>query len=103
MIIRALAPQRPLREWVGIAQFTPRPVYRHTPIGHLNRVLTIYSEKRGVPGEAWNEKRITPQLPFKRLQIPPNKDHKALDRGTLGGLGIYIQRLKFNPFLGSIL
>ena len=29
----------------------------------------------------------TPQLPFKTPQIPSNRDHKALDRGTLGGLG----------------
>ena len=26
----------------------------------------------------------TPQLPFKTSQIPSNRDHKALDRGTLG-------------------
>ena len=31
-----------------------------------------------------------PQLPFKTPQIPSNRDHKALNRGTLGGLGIYI-------------
>ena len=30
----------------------------------------------------------TPQLPFKRPQIPSNRDHKALNRGTLGGVGI---------------
>ena len=29
----------------------------------------------------------TPQLPFKTPQIPSNRDHKALNRGTLGGLG----------------
>ena len=29
----------------------------------------------------------TPQLPFKRPQIPSNRYHKALNRGTLGGLG----------------
>ena len=28
-----------------------------------------------------------PQLPFKESQIPSNGDHKALNRGTLGGLG----------------
>ena len=32
----------------------------------------------------------TPQLPFKIPQIPSNRDYKALDRGTLGGLGVYI-------------
>ena len=29
-----------------------------------------------------------PQLPVKTPQIPSNRDHKALYRGTLGGLGI---------------
>ena len=29
----------------------------------------------------------TPQLPFKTPQIPSNRDHKALNRRTLGGLG----------------
>ena len=30
----------------------------------------------------------TPQLPFKTPQIPSNRGHKAINRGTLGGLGI---------------
>ena len=30
----------------------------------------------------------TPQLPFKEPQIPSNRDCKALNRGTSGGLGI---------------
>ena len=43
---------------------------------------------------SWVPKRIqtpasTPQLPFKRPQIPSNRDHKGLNRGTLGGLGVY--------------
>ena len=29
----------------------------------------------------------TPQLPFKRPQIPSNRDHIALNGGTLGGVG----------------
>ena len=29
----------------------------------------------------------TPQLPFKIPHIPTNGDHRALNRGTLGGLG----------------
>ena len=29
-----------------------------------------------------------PQLPFKKPQIESNRDHKALNRGTLGGLGM---------------
>ena len=32
----------------------------------------------------------TPQLPFKRPPMPSNRDHKALNRATLGGLAIYI-------------
>ena len=33
----------------------------------------------------------TPQLPFKIPQIPCNRDHhKALNRGTLGGLGFFL-------------
>ena len=31
-----------------------------------------------------------PRLPFKTPQIPSNRDHKATNWGTLGGLGIYI-------------
>ena len=30
----------------------------------------------------------TSQLPFKTPQIASNRDHRALNRGTLGGLGI---------------
>ena len=30
----------------------------------------------------------TPELPFKRPQMPSNRDHMALNRATLGGLGI---------------
>ena len=30
----------------------------------------------------------TPQLPFKTPQIPSNRDYKAPNRGTLGGLGL---------------
>ena len=30
----------------------------------------------------------TPQLPFKMPHIPTSRDHKALNRGPLGGLGI---------------
>ena len=37
----------------------------------------------------------TPQLPFKRPHIPTNRDHKALNRGTLGW-SRYIPELK--PF-----
>ena len=32
----------------------------------------------------------TPQLPFEIPHIPTNRDQKALIRGTLGGLGIFI-------------
>ena len=33
----------------------------------------------------------TPQLLFKTPQLPFNRDHKALNRGTLGGLGSLVQ------------
>ena len=31
----------------------------------------------------------TPQLPLKEPQIPSHGDHKALNRGTLGGVGLW--------------
>ena len=34
-----------------------------------------------------------PQLPFKRPQIPSIRDHKALHRGTLGGAGIWDDKI----------
>ena len=40
-----------------------------------------------------------PQLPFKTPHIPSNRDHEALIRGTLGGLGIELLlslRLRFD-------
>ena len=33
----------------------------------------------------WSGTTSTPQVPFKTPQIPSNRDHKALNRGTLGG------------------
>ena len=33
------------------------------------------------------ESTSSPQLPFKIPHIPSNRDHKALNGGTLGGLG----------------
>ena len=44
----------------------------------------------------------TPQLPFKTPQIPSSRDHKALDRGTLRGLGLSLSfslPLPFSPSL----
>ena len=38
----------------------------------------------------------TPQLPFKTPQIPSTGDHTALNRGTLGGLGVYRSAEPFN-------
>ena len=32
VIMRALVPQKPLRNGAGIVHFTPRPFYSHTPI-----------------------------------------------------------------------
>ena len=34
------------------------------------------------------ESTWTSQLPFKEPQVPSNRDHKALNSGTVGGVGI---------------
>ena len=43
----------------------------------------------------------TPQLPFKAPQIPFNRDHKASNRGTWGGLGIEAYTTPGNPLPGG--
>ena len=43
----------------------------------------------GVRVAKTSTKTSTPQLPFNRSQIPSYRDHKALNRGTLGGVGIH--------------
>ena len=42
-----------------------------------------------------------PPLPFKMPQIPINRDHEALNRGTLGGPGLRVKmtRLKSDSML----
>ena len=54
----------------------PRPLAR-TYTNH--GVLECYESLQRIQAR-------TPELPFKRRQIPSNRDHKALDRGTLGGV-----------------
>ena len=46
----------------------------------------------------------TPQLPFKIPHMPSNRDYKALNRATLGGLGTYIHtcEYEFSVLLGSL-
>ena len=44
--------------------------------------MAYYFGLLGVPG-----RDSDPQLAFKRPQIPSNRDHKALNRGTLGDVG----------------
>ena len=44
----------------------------------------------------------TPQLPFKTLQIPSDRDHKALNAGALGGLGIAIIFGRTAVLLGNL-
>ena len=45
----------------------------------------------------------TPQLPFKRPYIPSSGDRKALNRGTLGGLGLcYGSDQNPVPFLNAL-
>ena len=51
------------------------------------KVLTIIWEFSNMKGPNVDLNTSTPQLPFKIPQIPSNKDHKALNRGTFGGLG----------------
>ena len=45
----------------------------------------------------------TPQLPFKRPQIPSNRDHMALNGGTLGGLGIGVVESRIGGSTSTIL
>ena len=65
--------------------------------------MYIYRDYRGSTTTRWSEVvegiyiyvciyiyTSTPQLPFKTPQTPSNRDHKALNRGTLRALGIYI-------------
>ena len=44
----------------------------------------------------------TPQLPFKEPQIPSTRDHKAINRVTLGGLGIY-RKKELNILANTVL
>ena len=51
---------------------------------------------------SWDYQHL-PKLPFQRSQIPSNRHHQALNRGTLGGVGrtpIYI--LGTGTLLGSL-
>ena len=40
--------------------------------------------------------RMFQHPPFKEPQIPSNRDHKALNRGTLGGLGFSLSSKRFS-------
>ena len=40
-----------------------------------------------IPNKEYKQYTSTPQLPFKIPHIPTSRDHKALNRATLGGLG----------------
>ena len=59
----------------------------------------------------WRFQPATPQLPFKRPQTPSDRDHKALNRDTLAGLGkirgtclgVPIWTFRCNSVLGLIL
>ena len=62
---------------------------------HASTSLSVWvphSTRHLHPGLLWRRDYLTaststPQLPFKETQIPFNRDHRALNRGTLGGLG----------------
>ena len=58
-------------------------------MGYMILVATIYTYTL-VPFP----QPAPPQLPFKTPQIPSNRDHKALNRATLGGLGTGPQKSK---------
>ena len=62
--------------------------------GSQDRRPLIYPKCRAEPRHASGEildsalyRPAPPQLPCKEPQIPSNRDHKALNRGTLGGVG----------------
>ena len=68
-----------LVRWLQVPESKPQAIYR-------NHKVRLRHESRGPTG--------TPQLPFKRPQISSNRDHKALNRGTFGGvLGMIIDLL----------
>ena len=60
--------------------------------GLLYGIVAYSFRLLGIPGTSAQDwvtlwYASTPQLPFKRPQIPSYRDHKALNRATLGGLG----------------
>ena len=50
---------------------------------------TLFSNHSGIKSSNFykDQTTSTPQLPFMKPQIPSNRDHKALNRSTLRGLG----------------
>ena len=51
---------------------------------------TVFTQLRGLSTVSlwFRSFTSTPQIPFKEPQIPSSRVYKALNRGTLGGLGI---------------
>ena len=66
---------------------TPLPSQNNVQIGLNSAFFWLCFETKGlVLGWGW-KRTSTPQLPAKIPQIPSNRDHKALNGGTLGGGG----------------
>ena len=59
----------------------------HQPPARLSLSLVSFISSGIAYVSSWEPSTSTNQLPFKTPQIPSNRDRKALNRGTLGGLG----------------
>ena len=81
-----------------ISTYTPREGEPRQPNKDYQGLLGAVGAHRGLLGGLGSPslalkaymKTSTPQLPFQTPQMPSNRDHKALNRGTLGGLGKYV-------------
>ena len=66
-------------------------LHSHVPIGLAeSRGLAFNLDQLWLVLGLKTTSTSTPQLPFKRPHTPTKRDHKALNRGTLGGLGILV-------------
>ena len=96
----ATAPRR-LRRADASSESPRPPAKRGASAG-----LTLRSAKsRSNLGDSKNSgpSSSTPQLPFKEPQIPSNADHKALNGGPLGGVGLRSPDNNDHNLLGSTL
>ena len=54
-------------------------------IGRERDHLQLMITPPNLPEDLWS-RSSTPQLPFKEPQMPSHRDHKALNKGTFGGV-----------------